>query len=178
MIERLRITDIQKISHRTVFFDANIFVYIFWPCANDHNTSVYSTFFKKCLEKEIPITTNIIVVSEIVNRIFRIEYEKYLKKNNLDKGKLPFKQYRNSRDGLNAQDDIYAVIKAKLTQFSICPDAYDKNSIFSFLSSLNTDFNDCAISHTCKKNNYVLVTNDADFSTAEIPIISANSKFF
>lgn len=178
MGERLRITDIQKISQRTIFFDANVFVYIFWPCGNAHNTKVYSTFLKKCLENKIPITTNIIVISEIVNRIFRIEYEKHLNEKNRNKNTLSFKKYRSNEDGLNTQEEIYAIIKAKLSHFAICTDTYDKNSIFSFLSSLNTDFNDCAITHTCKVNNYVLVTNDADFSTAEIPIISANSKFF
>ena len=38
----------------------------------------------------------------------------------------------------------------------------------------NQDFIDKAIANLCKEKNYILLTNDKDFSGADLEILSAN----
>ena len=38
------------------------------------------------------------------------------------------------------------------------------------------DFNDQVITEICKNNGFTLITNDSDFKTQDIPILTANSK--
>ena len=38
------------------------------------------------------------------------------------------------------------------------------------------DFNDQVITEICKSNGFTLITNDSDFKTQEIPILTANTS--
>ena len=40
----------------------------------------------------------------------------------------------------------------------------------------NSDFNDQVITELCKNNGFTLITNDSDFKTQDIPILTANSN--
>ncbi len=40
----------------------------------------------------------------------------------------------------------------------------------------NFDFNDQVITEICKSNGFTLITNDSDFKTQEVPILTANSN--
>ncbi len=43
------------------------------------------------------------------------------------------------------------------------------------LTPTEQDFTDKAIINLCQARNYILLTNDKDFSTAELEMLSANS---
>lgn len=176
MPERIQIHEINKLIERTVFFDANVYLYIFWPVGNKQKTILYSRLFSNCLQKKIPLAIDFIVLSEVINRAFRIEYEKFLKKNNVSADNMPFKQYRNSLDGQQTQNDIYAIVKKSLENFTVCGKEFSKNDLLSFMSVDALDFNDKGISNLCSTNGFVLATDDQDFSSQDIAIISANQR--
>jgi predicted nucleic acid-binding protein len=83
MPERIQIHEINKLAGRTVFFDANVFLDIFWPTGRNSNTVLYSRLYKNCIQQQIPVAIDFIVLSEVINRAFRIEYTKYLEEKGL-----------------------------------------------------------------------------------------------
>jgi predicted nucleic acid-binding protein len=174
MPERIKIHEINKLAGRTVFFDANVYLYIFWPTGNTRNEALYSRLYKECIQQKIPIAIDFTVLSEIINRTSRIEYNNYLNANNLTAVRLPFKNYRDSPDGRQTQSDIYEIGKKSLVSFTVYGKEYSKADLLSFMTVDDLDFNDKGIVSLCADRKFVLATNDKDFSQQDIPIISAN----
>lgn len=116
-----------------------------------------------------------IVISEIVNRAHRLEYEKHLTANMILRSALSYKQYRNSADGQAALSDIYLIVETNiLSNFTVVGKAFNKADIQTFLTIGPLDFADKGILMTCKENDCVLLTNDIDFKAAEVDILSSN----
>lgn len=176
MPERLKIHEVYKLAGRTIFFDANVFLDIFWPTGRNNNSVLYSRLYKNCIQQKIPIAIDFIVLSEVINRAFRIEYSKYLNEQGLTSDALLYKQYRDSSDGMRTQNDIYEIMKKSLAPFIICGQEYLKNDVLSFMTVDSLDFNDKGIVALCTSRGFVLATNDHDFSQQDIAIISANQK--
>jgi predicted nucleic acid-binding protein len=175
---RLKTTDIGSIANRKLFFDANVLLYLFAPIANNSNQwaiNAYSRIFNHCLKSSVLTCVDVFVISEFINRSFRIEYEKYLKINGKDRS-FSFKAFRSTTEGLDIAKDIDDLMKGTvLRRFDVVGKAFDKADILA-INLINSDFNDELIIRTCKEHQCVLVTNDADFSGADIDILSANNK--
>ncbi|HOX41447.1 MAG TPA: PIN domain-containing protein [bacterium] len=174
MPERIQIHEINKLAGRTVFFDANVFLDIFWPTGRNSNTVLYSRLYKNCIQQQIPVAIDFIVLSEVINRALRIEYTKYLEEKGLTATSYSFKRYRDSDNGMQSQNDIYEIVKKSLEPFIICGKEYSKADVLSFMTVDSLDFNDKGIASLCLDKGFVLATSDKDFSTQDIPIISAN----
>ena len=114
MVKFYNSSEIYCLHTRQIFFDANILLYIFWPMGSRWEKT-YSTIFKQLLEQKNKMAVDFIVISEVVNRAVRIEYEKHLQTNNISRKNLPFKKYRNSRDGQEALNDVYQIVKKILS---------------------------------------------------------------
>lgn len=165
------------IGNRSVFFDANILIYIFWPSGNYYWENNYSSAFAKLLRGKIEMCVDFIVISEVVNRTLRLEYEKHILANVIAKKNLTFKQFRDSFEGQSALQDIYLIIETNiLTTFKIIGKQFLKSDIRSLLTLDTLDFADKAIVLLCKENSLVLITNDADYKMADIDLLSANPK--
>lgn len=118
-----------------------------------------------------------IVISEIVNRAHRLEYNSYLYRNKNDPTKISYKNYRNNEEGKLALSDIYLIIETNiLPHFKISPKSFTKEEILSFLHLDSLDFGDKAILAICQQNSFVLLTNDADFKFSDIDILTSNPK--
>ena len=116
-----------------------------------------------------------IVISEVINKAIRIEYEKHLHSNHLDKKELSYKRYRDGEEGIEALTDIYLIVKENILQtFTIQGKAFSKTEIETFLRVEPLDFMDKALIPICTENNCILLTNDKDFSSFDIDILSAN----
>ncbi len=162
--------DIQKLKGRAIFFDANVLIYLFWSIPNDSKAERYASFFSVLLENKNRLVVNSFVLSEVINRELRIEY------NNSDKT-LDFKEFRNSPDGIQAQKDIFEIVKGRiLNTFSVIDEKLSAQDIAAMLTVDKLDFNDKIIADTCRKNNFVLLTHDADFSNSDIEILTANNN--
>lgn len=167
--------NIPSVINRKVFFDANVLLYIFWPSGSYHWESYYSTAYARLLRQGNELLVDFIVISEIVNRAIRLEHDKYLLANNLTRSALPFKKYRNSADGETALADIYLMIETDiLNSFTVVGKSFTKPDIQSFLTVDSLDFGDKAILSTCQENACVLLTNDVDYKTSAIDILTSN----
>lgn len=174
MGNRYSLDDIVDLKNRNIFFDANILIYMFWTTPIHKWEEEYASLSNQLFRGyNILIDSN--VVSEVVNRLIRIEHKKYEDKH----GKLSFKSYRNSKEGRGELEDIYTLLKETvLPFFEISTNKYTIEVIDSFLKVDNLDFGDKTIEYACKENGYVLLTNDSDFKNSEVDILTSNPLFF
>lgn len=167
---------ISAIQGRQLFFDANVLLYLFGGNPSTWTTDTYSSIFSQCLKMGNGLCVDVFVLSEFINRFLRIEYEKYLKNNNLNRQQVDFKGFRSQQDGIQASQDVELIVKGTiLNRFSLVGKLFDTASIHS-INLVNSDFNDELIIKTCQEHQCVLVTNDADFSGANVDILTANTK--
>ncbi len=175
MKKRYSSKDISSINNRQIFFDANVILYIFWPTGKYTWEKHYSSIFGLLIRQNNVLATDFIVISETLNRIIRIEYQKYLYERNLKNDDYKFKEYRDSSDGKEVLNDIYNIVKTKiLTKFSIIGKTFQKSDIETFLTVDSLDFSDNAILSLCKENNCILLTNDKDFTESDIEILTSH----
>ncbi len=64
MAFRYRITDIDKLKDRAVFFDANVLIYLFWPNPQQTWQQKYSLIYGRLLKQKNPLVVNISVLSD------------------------------------------------------------------------------------------------------------------
>ncbi|MFZ4465086.1 MAG: type II toxin-antitoxin system VapC family toxin [Bacteroidales bacterium] len=175
MAIRYSTQNIPELVNRKVFFDANILIYIFWPTGSYHWENTYSSTFRSLLRQNNELIVDFLVISEVVNRAHRSEYEKHLAINGVAKNNLSYKQFRDSVDGQDALSDIYLIIESNiLNLFTIVGKSFSKTEIQSFLTVEPIDFTDKGILSICKENGCILLTNDKDFKTVDIEILSSN----
>lgn len=166
-------TDVEQLKDKEVFFDANILIYIFWPTASYNWEKYYASTFAKLLRQKNTLIVDFITISEFINRAIRIEHEKYMNEHSY----LPFKDYRDSHAGQEALSDIYTKIKEDiLKRFDVVAHRFFKPDIEKLLVVDNLDIGDKGILEICKTNNYVLLTNDADFNNSDINILTSNPR--
>jgi len=166
--------EIKKLNKRQIFFDTNILLYIFW-FTTPLLSKQYSAIFNLLLKQKNEMIVDFIVISELVNRAVRIEYEKYLQQQNISKNKLSFKVYRNSQEGQETLKDIYQIVKGNIVnKFNISGKTFSKHDIESFLQPDLLDFSDKGIVNICKENGFVLLTNDKDFACTDLEILTSN----
>lgn len=168
--------NIPEVVNKKIFFDANVLIYIFWPSGSQHWENNYSSAYARLCRQGNEMLVDFIVISEIVNRTIRLEYDKYMIANSLNRNELSFKNYRNSQYGQAALTDIYLMIDTDILQkFTVVGKAFSKADIQSFLKVDSLDFGDKGILSTCKENSCVLLTNDVDYKNSDIDILTYNS---
>ena len=169
-------SQIAHIKKRGIFFDANIILYLFWP-SNPQLEDEYSGIFGKILRQKNDMYVDFIVLSEVVNRVVRIEHRKYIQRMKLNVKKMPFKKYRNIGAGKEVINDIYQIIQKRIFPlFEITGKEFTRKDINGFLNIDSLDFNDKAIASICKENDFVLITHDSDFASCKLDILTANNK--
>lgn len=171
MATKYKLQEIYHLQESKIFVDTNILIYIFWP-TNSYNEKVYSKALSGLLKQGNKLYINFLVISEAINRMIRIEYSKNSYFTN-------FKDYRDSKDGKQALEDIYTIIKDDiLNRFKIIDKGFNKEEIEKFLIVEDIDIIDNAIVNVCKENDMILLTHDGDFKNTNINILSNNKYMF
>jgi predicted nucleic acid-binding protein len=143
-------------------------IYLFWPTGRYNLEQNYARVFNKLLQQGNNLFVDFLVLSEVINRVVRIEHQK-LNPNQR------FKDFRNSQDGKDALDDIYIIVKNDiLKRFNVVGKAFEKQDIESYFSVDELDFVDKATVTLCKENALVLLTNDKDFKNTDLEILTGN----
>lgn len=175
MPTKYSLISIPTIVNRKIFFDSNVLIYLFWPSGSYAWETTYSRAFGQLIRQQNEMVVDFIVISEVINRSHRLEYEKYLTASNVARNQLSFKQYRDSTEGQSALSDIHLIIETSiLNRFTIIGKSFTKEEIQSFLTLEPLDFNDNGILLTCKENDCILLTNDKDYRVADIEILTSN----
>lgn len=175
MPSRHPLSNISEIPNRGIFFDANVLIYLFWPTGSYRWESSYSAAFSALLKQQNKLFVDFLVISEIINRAHRIEYEKYLANQGLTKRDFSYKDFRDCAEGETALSEIFLIIDDYiLPRFSIVGKIITKEDIQSFLTIDILDFVDKAILSICRENEFILCTNDRDYRSAEVDILTSN----
>lgn len=162
------LNDYSQLTGRSLFVDANVLIYLFWPTGQHSYEKNYASVFKNLILQGNKLFVDFLVISEVINRIARIEFKK-------SQSNLNFKQYKLSQEGKDVFNDIYIIVEQSiLNQFHIVGKAFDKNDIGGFLVTDDLDFVDKAIVSTCSENNLVLLTNDRDFKNCGLDVLTGN----
>ncbi len=168
MATNYKLQDYAQLSGKDIFVDANVLIYLFWPSGRHSFESNYASVFRNLLRQGNCLYIDFLVVSEVVNRILRIEHQKL-------NSNQPFKNFRNSQDGKGVINDIYTIVKNNiLNNFEIIGKTFNKSDIEGFLMVDQLDFVDKAIASICFENNFVLLTNDRDFKNSGLDILTGN----
>ena len=181
MSNKYNSSNIQSITNKKIFLDANILIYLFGfgtPTSSNWE-SQYANLYTKLHNQNNTFVVDYIVISEFVNRAIKIEYDNYLNSNNLDKNSLSYKNYRNSLDGQEALKDIYIIVNDEiLNEFEVIEKSYSKDDLKVMCKVDELDFSDKAIIKICEDNQFILLTNDTDFKNSYIDIVSCHKRMF
>lgn len=157
-----------------IFLDANIWLYLYGPPKlRSRWRPIYAAVFNHILSANSRIYIDVLVVSEFINSYARIEWQfvaPYI--NN-------FKNFRNDPRFKPVAADITADVKRVMSHCSRVDSNFATLGIDDLLNDYATgdfDFNDLVITEICKSNGFTLITNDSDFKTQEIPILTANQS--
>jgi len=177
MANRYTLKDIPNLKERDIFLDANILIYLFWPTGSSWAVDTYSKYFATLVRQKIKLHIDFNVISEFINRTVRLEYDKYVSINKLDKRSFSFKSYRDSPEGIESMEDIYTTVESNiLSKAQVCGKVLGQKEILDFLVIDSLDFVDKAILSVCQEREFVILTNDADYAKCDIDILTANSK--
>lgn len=170
--------DIPDLKDRVIFFDANIIFSIYFTMnPNDWAQQNYSRVFSKLINAKNPLTLDVTIVSEVVNRALRMEYKTFLRKKTLTEDSFAYKKFRNSGAGRSAWLRIGEMMRDVIfPQFSVSKKSWAKDELDDLLIKQG-DFNDQLITSLCIEKNYVLLTNDADFKDTDVEVLSLNEAF-
>ena len=161
-------------SKDKLFLDANIWFYVFGPHRpGDPKAEIYSDVFNCILNAQCQIYIDVLVVSEFINAYANRKWK--LTSPHL----YSFKVFRNSSDFKPVAQDIAADVKHVLKHCIRIESTFATLGIEDLLNDYATgdfDFNDQVIIEICKNNGFTLITNDSDFKTQEIPVLTANRK--
>ena len=161
-------------SKDKLFLDANIWFYVFGPHRpGDPNAVTYSDVFNCILNAQSQIYIDVLVVSEFINAYSRRKWKLIARHIKL------FKDFRNSPVFKPVAQDIADDVKQIMKCCSRIESGFAMLDITRLINDYATgdfDFNDQVITEICKSNGLTLITNDSDFKTQEIPILTANSN--
>jgi predicted nucleic acid-binding protein len=170
MATKYKLADAPLLQNRNIFVDANVLIYCFWGTGSYYLEKKYAKTFKVLLRQQNALFIDFSVISEIINRILRIEQQKL-------QPTSTFKDFRNSADGKNTLSDVFLIVKHNiLPKFDIIGRVFNKQDIYSLLIVDDLDFTDKSIVKLCKENSLVLLTNDGDFKNTDIDILTGNSN--
>ena len=170
MSKKYRLQDFSEISDRGVFVDANVIIYLFWPTGQHNFENNYARVFRSLLRQGNTLFTNFLVISEVINRVVRIEHKKLNPNSN-------FKNFRNSEEGKDVLEDIFIIVKNDiLSRFKVAEKSFNVDEIENFLKVDQLDFVDKGLASICKENNLVILTNDRDFKNSGLDILTGNTR--
>lgn len=159
-----------------LFFDANIWLAIYGPSPKHWAQAPCSSLFHELIKNNIDIYTNSLLISEVVNSWARLEFNQQRKELGFEPHQ--FKMFRETPQFLDVAEDISINIEKILRwskRFDSSLESIDMDTIISKYGHGTHDFNDLVFGEICKSNNLILVTNDRDFCTTDVNILTANN---
>lgn len=160
---------------RKILFDTNVWIAIDGNDPRDHYVH-YSNYFWSVLKSNNTLITNDYILSEYFNRSHKIQYD--IAYNDID-AKRHYKRRRKSQE---FQEYMKVVRDSCLDILRDCTfeNAVTVNcSVSTFLSEASQgylDFSDIVIREHCARSGYVLVSDDGDFATCGLELVTANPR--
>ena len=159
-----------------LLFDTNIWFFIYGPQKpKDSKVSIYSNALKHILAANSQIYIDTLIISEFINTYSRRQFQIIQEIKN--KPYTDFKSFRKSKDFTDISKDISETVKQILKNCRLTKIEFELDDMVRLLTEYaigNSDFNDQIIVDICRKNKLKRVTDDGDFKSADISIVTAN----
>ena len=165
-----------------IILDTNVLINIFTPYNNAYNDKLqksYGNLWGKLIKKKCSLLVSSVQISEFINRCIRIEFDLY--KREIGKNDMNFKrEYRSTEDYMEKMKYILDIMQNDiLPNFTFISDDFNemnKDNIFKY--GFSYDFNDSLLVEIVKKNNAILITDDADFGNYQMNFTLVTSNNF
>ncbi|MDE6794319.1 MAG: hypothetical protein K2J63_03330 [Muribaculaceae bacterium] len=168
------IYDYKVTSGDRFLFDNNVWMILFSPIANanERQQKIYGRLLRDITSARATIFINALIVSEYVNRSFRLNYELWkLQETKAGKYFVDYKRdYRESEAFEDARQDIVGEMAQILSVAEKKPDDFNALNPLNILRTKGMDFNDGYYSYYCQLNNLILVTDDKDLQNTSLDI--------
>lgn len=168
------LTRYQFQKEELLLLDTNVWLFLF-PAPSDRPTfhaASYSAALKSMLTAGSRLVMDAMVLSEYLNRYCRIEWSA------LHKAGYPdFKQFRKSVSFRSVGQGAATFARGML---KICTRhdhpfaAADVMQVLADFEAGANDFNDGMLAETCRHHGWKLVTNDSDFTTGGIEVLTSH----
>lgn len=157
-----------------LLLDTNVWLYLY-PAPSDKPTgyaSCYSAAFKTMRFVGARLMMDAMILSEYLNRYCRIEW------NALHKSAQPnFKAFRKSPDFRSVGQGAATSARSMLKLCARHDHPFATVDIVSILTDFEmgtNDFNDGLLAETCRHHGWKFVTNDGDFTTGGIEVLTSH----
>lgn len=160
--------------------DANFWINVFGPAAvvgqRNRRTQDYSRAFGQMLQNQVEILLDVLVLSEFVNTLARLEFNANFSSTYGPRG---FKRFRNSSDFIPVARMIATecrkiVTRSQRTDHPLSE--WDMEETLSTFEQGSEDFNDQLITLIAERRNCILLTDDGDMTSGSIKVLTANPR--
>lgn len=153
--------------------DANIWLFIVGPLQNRYKTAVYSSAFRRLLEARSKIFIDVLIISEVINSYARIRWRLSPLRN------IRFKEFRNSSEfgpiAKGIADDVRRIVE-HCSRIESGFGSVDFGGLMDEYEVGRSDFNDQVIRDLCKSKGLKLITDDGDFNSQGLSVLTANQR--
>lgn len=160
-----------------LLLDTNIWLLVYGPQKPGNNrVAVYSQALSKILTAQSRIYIDVLIVSEFINAYARLKWNLWKAQT---ASSIEFKIFRKSVYFKPIAQDIAADVKRVLQHCTLVENGFDSLVIDALIDEYATgdsDFNDQILAALCKKEGLKLVTDDGDFKSQGIAVITANKN--
>lgn len=172
------------------FLDANIWLKILNPkIKSSYKDKAYRSFFDSIINNsKTKIVVPSLVLSEVINRILReVHMGKYISKiKRTDSSFVPTadfykSDFRKTEDFRIAYNLVCDEIKNYHSSITLINDGLGSDFKFKHILKdppSGLDFNDYYYYNICKKNNYILITDDKDFWVEDVVIYTQSETLY
>ncbi len=178
MKKGISMSSCQPKSNDVFIFDTNILIDLFYPMCPEKDVSDTTALYARIVKHHAAILLTSVQVSEFINRCIRFQYELY--KDEHSECQNYKKDYRITEDYKNCMEVILDIIKNEWQRrFVFVNDKFnelEKENLFGH--EFAYDFNDAMIVELAKKYKAILVTNDKDYISYDLPGIIVSSNRF
>jgi len=161
-----------------LFFDTNVWFFIYGPQSHsdERRQRIYSNAFREIFSRRSRIFIDVLVLAEFVNRMARFYFDFWCEDNKLTPN---YKDFRSMDEFKPIASEIEKAAQMILVDSTPIETGFSRMNISALLKAFENsqqDFNDLVIVNICQTNRLTLVTDDSDFRSANIPILTSNNR--
>lgn len=167
MVKLKSIDSLNPQKNEVYLLDTCILMFNFYTAGSYKKAVVKScnNLFTKIVHANAKILIYPQLMLEFFNLFIKLEYEMYLKTNNLNSKDFKYKEYRSTNEFSTVISELKEIYKFQIQPYAIATNTTTSvDDVFGFLDSISElDFNDILLCKVAKDNGAKLITHDSDF---------------
>ena len=179
---RAHVEDISGLAHDGVVVDTNVLLYVFGDLAStrEREQQEYAKALSAARRARKRLIVDFVIISELTNRILRIAFGQF-RDAHRSPDELEFKRdFRGTSEYKEAAHAIGTITVPQILELCRCDNAkYTAASILKLsaqMAETDSDLTDLHIAYLAQENQAIVLTNDADFASLDVDVVSANPK--